>query len=125
MAMAIHATRQHQRAGGIHHARPIGELFAEGDNTPILHANIAPRCAEAGRNLSATHYKVKFRHGHPLLLNPLNIHAPGRQARRAARAETGLQQVATRRRFPIQHFTGTKNGLRRRKALNLQVCRQV
>ena len=68
MAMAIHATRQHQRAGGIHHARPIGELFAEGNNAPVLHADIAARGAEAGRNLSATHYKVKFRHGHPLLL---------------------------------------------------------
>jgi hypothetical protein len=73
MAMAIHAARQHQRAGSIHHARAIRKFFAEGNNAPILHANIAPRCAEAGRNLSATHYKVKFRHGHPLLLNSMNI----------------------------------------------------
>jgi hypothetical protein len=73
MAMAIHAARQHQRAGSIHHARAIRKFFAEGDNAPILHANIAPRRTEAGRNLSATHYKVKFRHGHPLLLNSMNI----------------------------------------------------
>ena len=73
MAMAIHAARQHQRTGGIHDARTIGKFFAEGDNAPILHAHIAPRRAEAGRNLSATHYKVKFRHGDPLLLNSMNI----------------------------------------------------
>jgi predicted RNA polymerase sigma factor len=31
------------------------------------------------------------------------------QARRAARTKTGLQQVATRRCFPIQHFATGEN----------------
>ena len=73
MAMAIHAARQHQRAGSIHHARAIRKFFAEGNNAPILHANIAPRGAEAGRDFAAAYHKVKFRHGHPLLLNSMNI----------------------------------------------------
>jgi hypothetical protein len=69
--MAIHAARQHQRTGGIHHPRAIGQFFAEGDNAPILHTNVAARGAEASRDFSAAHYKVKFRHGHPLLFKCL------------------------------------------------------
>jgi hypothetical protein len=59
MAMTVHATRQHQAAGGVNHVGCGAQVLAQGGDPPALYAQIAGETVGGGGHRSVTDHQIE------------------------------------------------------------------
>ena len=62
MDVAVDAARHDQQAGGVDHARPVGQLVGDGDDLAAAHADVGAECVGRGHHLAAADDQFELAH---------------------------------------------------------------